>query len=98
MDLIFKSPTDKIWIDIYRCPDLVERMLLDDGGAGVSPDNAGVWHLSITFTRQSLLETARRLQGRRRIQIIKQEQSGHGCWLMLLLQPAGAPTQTCSLL
>ena len=52
MDLIFKSPTDKIWIDIYRCPDLVERMLLDDGGAGVSPDNAGVWHLSITFTRQ----------------------------------------------
>ena len=65
MDLIFKSPTDKIWIDIYRCPDLVERMLLhivDDGGAGVSPDNAGVWHLSITFTRQSQLETARRLQ------------------------------------
>ena len=53
MDLVFKSPMDTIWIDIYCCPDVqtwlrecYKMMEVVVSEQRISPDTAGVWHLS----------------------------------------------------
>ena len=57
MDLVFKSPMDTIWIDIYCCPDVqmwlrecYKMMEVVVSEQSISPDSAGVWHLSIDIS------------------------------------------------